>query len=76
MQTQLSLARLNSILATVGSLRLGQEISVHQCQVLLGLMAAAANVIPLGLLHMMTFQWWLKKSVSSLIKSYAYGKGH
>jgi len=44
----------------------GHEISVWQCQVLLGLMAA---VIQLGLLHMWPIQWQLKnKGFHSLIK--------
>jgi len=29
----------------LGSLKLAKEISVHQCQTLLGLMAAATNII-------------------------------
>lgn len=69
MRAQLSPARVDPILTMVGSLRLGQEISVRQCQVLLGLMAAAANIIPLGLLHMGPFQWWLKnKGFHPLLK--------
>lgn len=39
---------------------LGQELSVIEIQRLLGLMAAAANIFPLGLLHMRHFQFWLK----------------
>jgi len=31
-----------------------------QCQILLGLMSVATNVILLGLRHMRPFQWWLK----------------
>lgn len=37
-------------------LALGQELSVLQAQRLLGLMVAAANIIPLGLLHIRPFQ--------------------
>lgn len=69
MRAQLSPARMDSILTMVGSLRLGQEISIQQCQVLLGLVAAAANVISSGLLHMGPFQWWLKnKGFHPLLK--------
>ncbi len=35
-------------------------ITVKQFQRLLGLMAAASNVIPIGLLYMSPLQWWLK----------------
>ncbi len=41
-----------SILSAVKSIRLGQSLTVKQFQRLLGLMAAASNVIPFGLLHM------------------------
>ncbi len=38
----------------------GQSLTVKQFQRLLGLMAAASNVIPFGLLYMRPLQWWLK----------------
>ncbi len=37
-----------------------QSLTVKQFQRLLGLMAAASNVIPIGLLYMRPLQWWLK----------------
>ncbi len=38
----------------------GQSLTVKQFQRLLGLMAAASNMIPFGLLHMRPLQWWLR----------------
>ncbi|KAL0195548.1 hypothetical protein M9458_009120, partial [Cirrhinus mrigala] len=38
----------------------GRSLTVKQFQQLLGLMAAASNVIPFGLLYMRPLQWWLK----------------
>ncbi|KAL0196189.1 hypothetical protein M9458_009761, partial [Cirrhinus mrigala] len=38
----------------------GRSLTVKQFQRLLGLMAAASNVIPFGLLYMRPLQWWLK----------------
>ncbi len=35
------------------------SLTVKQFQILLGLMAAASNVIPFGLLYMRPQQWWL-----------------
>lgn len=60
MQARMSPARIESVLAMVSGLKLGQAITVKQFQRLLGLMAAASNIIPLGLLHMRPLQWWLK----------------
>jgi len=60
MQAQLSPARIASILAAVEQVKLGQSLTVKQFQRLLGLMAAASNVIPFGLLHMRPLQWWLR----------------
>ncbi len=42
------------------SIGLGQSLTVKQFQRLLGLMAAASNVIHFGLLHMRPMQWWLR----------------
>ncbi len=50
MQAHLSPARIESILSAVKSIGLGQSITVKPFQRLLGLMAAASNVIPFGLL--------------------------
>ncbi len=49
-----------SILTTVRKVREGLSLTVKQFQLLLGLMAAASNVIPFGLLYMRPLQWWLK----------------
>ncbi len=46
--------------ASVKRVREGQSLTVKQFQRLLGLMAAASNVIPFGLLYMRPLQWWLK----------------
>jgi len=40
--------------------KLGQLLTVKQFQRLLGLMAAASNIIPCGLLYMRLLQWWLR----------------
>ncbi len=55
MQARLSLARIESILTAVKRVREGQSLTVKQFQKLLGLMAAASNVIPFGLLYMRPF---------------------
>ncbi|KAI2668821.1 Transposon Ty3-G Gag-Pol polyprotein [Labeo rohita] len=60
MRARLSPARIETIRQTMSKVRLGQEHSVHQYQKMLGLMASASTVIPLGLLHMRPFQLWLK----------------
>ncbi len=60
MQARLSPARIESILTTVRRVREGLSLTVKQFQILLGLMAAASNVIPFGLLYMRPLQWWLK----------------
>ncbi len=60
MQARMSPARIESILTTVKRVREGRSLTVKQFQKLLGLMAAASNVIPLGLLYMRPLQWWLK----------------
>ncbi len=41
--------------------KLGYHVSVGTCRRLLGLMAAASPVLPLGLLHMRPFLWWMKE---------------
>ncbi len=57
---------LESILTTVRRVREGLSLTVKQFQILLGLMAAASNVIPFGLLYMRPLQWWLKTKGFSL----------
>ncbi len=60
MQAGLSPARIEFILSAVKKMRLGQSLTVKQFQRLLGLMPAASNVIPFGLLYMRPLQWWLR----------------
>ncbi|KAL0161017.1 hypothetical protein M9458_044742, partial [Cirrhinus mrigala] len=60
MQARLSPARIESILAAVRRVKVGRSLTVKHFQQLLGLMAAASNVIPFGLLYMRPLQWWLK----------------
>ncbi|KAI2644940.1 Transposon Ty3-G Gag-Pol polyprotein [Labeo rohita] len=60
MQARLSPARIESILTTVKRVKEGRSLTVKQFQRLLGLMAAASNVIPFGLLYMRPLQWWLR----------------
>ncbi len=60
MQARMSPARIESIFTSVKRVREGQSLTVKQFQRLLGLMAAASNVIPFGLLYMRPLQWWLK----------------
>ncbi|KAI2644567.1 Transposon Ty3-G Gag-Pol polyprotein [Labeo rohita] len=60
MRARLSPARIETIRQTMSKVRLGQEHTVLQYQKMLGLMASASTVIPLGLLHMRLFQLWLK----------------
>lgn len=60
MQAHLSPARGYSIPTTVRDIKLGQKLSVLEVQRFLGLMAAVANSITLGLLHMRLYEFWLK----------------
>ncbi len=60
MQTRLSPARIESILTTVARMREGQSLTAKLFQKLLGLMAAASNVVTFGQLHMRPLQWWLR----------------
>ncbi len=60
MQARMSPARIESIFTSVKRVREDQSLTVKQFQRLLGLMAAASNVIPFGLLYMRPLQWWLK----------------
>ncbi len=60
MQARMSPARIESILTEVRRVKEGQSLTVKQLQRLLALMAAASNVIPIGLLYMRPLQWWLK----------------
>ncbi len=60
MQVRLSPARIELILTAVVRVREGRSLTVKQFQKLLGLMAAASNMIPFGLLYMRPLQRWLK----------------
>ncbi len=60
MQARMSPARIESILTEVRRVKEGQSLTVKQFQRLLGLMAAASNMIPISLLYMRPLQWWLK----------------
>ncbi|KAK3556183.1 hypothetical protein QTP70_005576 [Hemibagrus guttatus] len=57
MRACLSPARVASILSAVNAVQLDQSLSAAEALRVLGLMVAAANVIPLGLLHM---RFWLR----------------
>ncbi len=60
MQACLAPARVESIQSCVARFKLGRHVSVGLCRRLLGLMAAASPTLPLGLLHMRPFLWWIK----------------
>ncbi len=66
MKARMSPARIKSILTSVKRVREGRSLTVNQFQKLLGLMSAASNVIPFGLLYMRPLQWWLKTKGFSL----------
>ncbi len=53
-------ARISSFNSCLARFKLGQHVSVRTCRRLLGLMAAASPVLPLGLLHMRPFLWWIR----------------
>ncbi len=57
MQTGMTPARIESILTAVARVKEGRSLTVKQFQRLL---AAASNVIPIGLLYMRPLQGWLK----------------
>ncbi len=59
-QAHLALAWISSLNACLAFLKLGHHVSVSTCRRLLGLMAAASPVLPLGLLLMRPFLWWRK----------------
>ncbi len=56
MQARLSPAHIECILSAMKRIRLGQSLTVKQFQRLLGLMAAASNMIHFGLLYMRPLQ--------------------
>ncbi len=61
MQARLAPARIPVFTACLARFKLGHRVSVGTCRRLLGLMAAASPVLPLGLLHMRPFLWWMKE---------------
>lgn len=60
MQARLAPARVSSLRACLARFRLGHHVAVGICRRLLGLMAAASPVLPLGLPHMRPFLCWMK----------------
>ncbi len=66
MQACMSPAQIESILTSVKRVREARSLTVKQFQKLLGLMSAASNMIPFGLLHMRPLRWWLKTKGFSL----------
>jgi hypothetical protein len=62
MQARLAPARISSLTTCLARFLLGHHVSVGTCRRMLGLMAAASSVLPLGLLHMRPFMWWVKLS--------------
>ncbi len=58
---RLAPARIPDLTACLAHFKLGHHVSVGTCRRLLGLMAAASPVLPLGLLHMRPFLWWMKE---------------
>ncbi len=61
MQARLAPARIPVLTACLARFKLGHHVSVGTCRRLLGLMAAASPVLPLGLLQMRPFLWWMKE---------------
>ncbi len=61
MQARLAPARIPDLTACLARFKLGHHVSVGTCRRLLSLMAAASPVLPLGLLHMRPFLWWMKE---------------
>ncbi len=61
MQARLAPARIPVLTACLAHFKLGHHVSVGTCRRLLGLMAAASPVLPLGLLHMRPFLWWMRE---------------
>ncbi len=61
MQAHLAPARIPDLTACLARFKLGHHVSVGTCRRLLGLMAAVSPMLPLGLLHMRPFLWWMKE---------------
>ncbi len=60
MQARLAPARISNFAACLARFKLGHHVSVSTCRRFLGLMAVASPVLPLALLHMRPFLWWMK----------------
>ncbi len=60
MQARLAPAGISNFTTCLARFKLGHHVSVSTCRRLLGLMAAASPVLPLGLLHMRPFLCWMK----------------
>ncbi len=60
MQARLAPAQISSLNTCLAHFKLDHHFSVSTCHRLLGLMATASPVLPLGLLHMRPFLWWTK----------------
>lgn len=58
MKAKLSQERVASMLKMISLFKLRRLVTALECQRLIGLMAAAAHVVPLGLLHMRPIQRW------------------
>ncbi len=61
MQARLAPAQISNFTTCLTRFKLGRHVSVGTCHRLLGLMSAASPVLPLGLLHMRPFLWWMKE---------------
>ncbi len=61
MKARLAPARISNFTACLARFKLSRHVSVGSCRRLLGLMAAASPVLPLGLLHMRPVLWWIKE---------------
>ncbi len=60
MQARLAPAQISSLNTCLAHFKLDHHFSMSTCHRLLGLMATASPVLPLGLLHMRPFLWWTK----------------
>ncbi|XP_076128591.1 uncharacterized protein LOC143109676, partial [Alosa pseudoharengus] len=58
MRIRLSQERMGKLLTAVKMFTRGKHVTSLQCQILLGMMAAAAVALPMGLLRMRHFQMW------------------
>lgn len=77
MRARMSPARVESIQAEVSAMKVGHSRTVKQSQRLLGLMAAASNVVLFGLLYMRPLQWWLgTRGFFPEGKSFLYDQGN